>query len=96
MKNQIQAPDAGTLSTKSLITRVLRNAIGQPITLVLCAALIVGAGLYLNWPTIVALGLAPLVLMLAPCTLMCALGLCGKPRGKNKANGESPRQDDQP
>lgn len=96
MENQIKAADAGTLSTKSLITRVLRNAIGQPIILVLSAALIVGAGLYLNWPTIVGLGLAPLVLMLAPCTLMCALGLCGKPGGKNKVNGESPGQDDQP
>lgn len=94
MENQIKAADASTLSTKDLVTRVLRTAIGQPVILVVSAALIVGAGLYLNWPTIVGLGIAPLVLMLAPCTLMCALGLCGKSGGKNKTGGEPPPQDD--
>lgn len=96
MENQIKTAGAGTLSTKYLIIRVLWNATGQPIVLVALAALIVGAGLYMNWPTIVGLGIAPLVLMLAPCTLMCALGLCGKPGGKGKANRDSLGQDDQP
>lgn len=37
---------------------------------------LVGAGLALGWPWLVAFGLAPLVLSLLPCAAMCALGLC--------------------
>jgi|GEM_PF-5496600 len=91
-----QNADAGTLSTTNLVTRVLRIAFRQPIILIAAAALVIGAGLYLNWPAIVALGLAPVVLMLAPCTLMCAVGLCGKSFTKGKAGGEPPSQDGQP
>jgi hypothetical protein len=42
-------------------------------------ALAVGAaiaGVALNWSWLVALGMAPLLLALAPCAVMCALGLC--------------------
>lgn len=95
MENPIQNAGTGALSTKSLVTRVLASALRQPIILVASAALIIGAGIYLNWPTIVALGLAPVVLMLAPCTLMCAVGLCGKSSGKGKAGVEPPSQDGQ-
>jgi hypothetical protein len=38
--------------------------------------LAVGAGLVLNWGWLVAVGIAPLLLALAPCAVMCALGLC--------------------
>ncbi len=37
---------------------------------------LVGAGLALGWPWLVAFGLAPLLLSLLPCAAMCALGLC--------------------
>lgn len=37
---------------------------------------LVGAGLALGWPWLVAFGLAPLVLSLLPCAAMCALGFC--------------------
>ena len=39
---------------------------------------LVGAGLALGWPWLVAFGLAPLVLAVLPCAAMCALGLCMK------------------
>lgn len=32
--------------------------------------------LYLGWPWLVALGIAPLLLAFGPCAAMCALGLC--------------------
>ena len=32
--------------------------------------------LWLGWPWLVAAGLAPLLLAVAPCAVMCALGLC--------------------
>jgi len=33
-------------------------------------------GLTLSWSWVVALGVAPLILTLGPCLVMCALGLC--------------------
>ena len=35
-----------------------------------------GAGLALNWNWLTAVGAAPILLALAPCAAMCALGLC--------------------
>lgn len=53
-----------------------------------------GAGLAFNWSWLIAIGIAPLLLVVAPCLAMCALGLCmGKDGGKScapaKADGES-------
>ena len=39
-------------------------------------ALSVGAGL--NWSWLAAAGIAPIILTLAPCVVMCALHLCMK------------------
>lgn len=93
MKNQIESADARALSTKNLITRVLGASIRKPIILVLSATLIIGLGLYLKWPAVVTLGLAPLVLTFAPCALMCALGLCAMSSSKDKTDGKPPSQD---
>jgi hypothetical protein len=35
-----------------------------------------GAGLALNWNWLTAVGAAPILIGLAPCAAMCALGLC--------------------
>lgn len=48
----------------------------------IAAAVIVG-GAALNWGWLVAVGAAPLLLALAPCAAMCALGLCAMGKGKN-------------
>jgi hypothetical protein len=37
---------------------------------------VAAGGLWLGWPSLVAAGLAPLLLGLLPCVAMCALGLC--------------------
>jgi hypothetical protein len=34
------------------------------------------AGLWLGWPVLVVAGIAPLLLAVLPCAVMCALGLC--------------------
>ena len=48
------------------------------------AILVLGlVGLALNWSWLVAAGIAPLILGLAPCVAMCALGLC-MPRKKHR------------
>lgn len=44
--------------------------------LILGAMALIGAGLWLNWGWVAAIGAAPLILALAPCAIMCGLGLC--------------------
>lgn len=74
--------------------RVAITAIKRPLVMVVTVALIIGIGLYLNWPAIVALGFAPLILTLAPCALMCAFGLCGMAGSKNKNDSKPPSRED--
>lgn len=44
--------------------------------LILLSMAVIGAGLYLNWGWVTAIGAAPLILALAPCAVMCGLGYC--------------------
>ena len=44
--------------------------------LILAGLGIVAAGLALGWNWLSAIGVAPLILSLAPCAAMCALGVC--------------------
>lgn len=48
----------------------------------LLAAVPIGVGLGLNREWLTEIGLAPILLGLAPCAAMCALGLCMKGGGK--------------
>lgn len=40
------------------------------------AIAVAGAVLAVNWGWLVAAGIAPVLLAVAPCALMCGLGLC--------------------
>ncbi|MDD9727623.1 hypothetical protein PVV74_19400 [Roseovarius sp. SK2] len=42
------------------------------------AATVMGGGMALNWGWLTAIGLAPVLVSLAPCAAMCGLGLCMK------------------
>ena len=42
--------------------------------LLVLAAIVLVAGLALNWSWLVAAGIAPILLALAPCAVMCAAG----------------------
>ena len=55
---------------------LLAHYLGNRKALALLAIAMVGAGLALNWNWLVAAGFAPILLALAPCAAMCALGLC--------------------
>ncbi|MBI3055530.1 MAG: hypothetical protein HYY77_16055 [Betaproteobacteria bacterium] len=57
--------------------------------LILLTVAILGAGLVLNWSWLVAVGVAPLLLALAPCAAMCALGLCMNKMGKQSGPTQS-------
>jgi len=52
------------------------------IAVLIVSALVVGAAL--NWSWLVAAGIAPLLLTVLPCAVMCGLGLC-----MNKMSGSS-------
>jgi len=46
--------------------------------LLVVAATVMGGGMALNWGWLTAIGLAPVLISLAPCAVMCGLGLCMK------------------
>lgn len=58
--------------------------------MILAAMVLVGAGLAVNWGWLTALGAAPLILALAPCAVMCGLGLCMKGGSKSCASKSGP------
>ncbi|HEX9789687.1 MAG TPA: hypothetical protein VGA60_03405 [Kiloniellales bacterium] len=65
-----------------------RYYLGGRSGLILLAVAVLGVGAMLNWSWLVAIGVAPLLLVLAPCAAMCALGLCmNKAGGKSRASG---------
>ena len=51
-----------------------------PRGLIVIAVLAVVAGGIFNWSWLVAAGIAPIILAMAPCGIMCALGLCMMPK----------------
>ena len=52
------------------------NAYASRWILAALAVSLVGVGLAINWNWLVAAGIAPILLAVAPCLAMCALGLC--------------------
>ena len=44
--------------------------------LMMAGGAIVVGGLTLNWGWLTAIGVAPILLAMAPCGIMCALGVC--------------------
>ncbi len=45
-------------------------------TLLIMGIVVVGTGMALNWDWLTTMGAAPIILSLAPCALMCAVGIC--------------------
>jgi hypothetical protein len=57
--------------------------------LVILTVTALGIGLALNWSWLVAIGVAPLLVALAPCAAMCALGLCMSRMGGQSCSTQS-------
>lgn len=85
-----------TSLTKTVVDLV-RYYLGGRRGLMLLTVTALGAGLFLNWGWLVAAGIAPLLLALAPCAAMCALGLCMHKKGGKECStqpgpaGEEPK-----
>lgn len=71
------AVDSGMRSVWTLSRPYLSD---RKVLAVLAAAMI-GAGLWLSWGWLATAGIAPVLVALAPCAAMCALGLCMKGSG---------------
>jgi hypothetical protein len=54
----------------------VRARLGGRGTLILLGVAVAGGGIVFGWSWLTAIGLAPILLALAPCAAMCALGLC--------------------
>jgi hypothetical protein len=61
-----------------------KNYVGGRRGLILLSLAGAGGGMYLGWGWLAAAGIAPLLLALAPCAAMCALGMCMK-KGSGKS-----------
>jgi len=55
---------------------VVRYYLSNRWVLLAIGALVLSIGASLNWGWLVAAGIAPILIALAPCAIMCALGLC--------------------
>ena len=77
--------DLSRLSLAQTARALSAHYLGNRKVLALLAVAIVGTGLALNWSWLVAAGIAPILLALAPCAAMCALGLCMSKMGGGKS-----------
>jgi hypothetical protein len=67
-----------------------RYYLGNRWVLLALGGLVLIVGGALNWGWLVAAGIAPVLVAVAPCAIMCALGLCGmKMMGGSNAAQES-------
>lgn len=67
---------AAPLSLAQTARALLRHYLTTRKVLAVLAIAVIGGGLALNWSWLVAVGIAPILVALAPCAAMCALGLC--------------------
>jgi len=58
--------------------------LSKPRVWAIAGTTVVGGGAWLGWDWLVAAGAAPIMVSVAPCVAMCALGLC-----MNKVLGRS-------
>ena len=78
---------AAQLSLAQSARALLRHYLTNRKVLAVLAVVVVGAGLALNWGWLVAAGIATILIALAPCAAMCALGLCMKGMGGKSCSG---------
>ena len=61
---------------KQMVLSRVRSWVVTPRGLAVAGVGAVVIGLAINWNWLVVVGAAPIILSLAPCAAMCALGLC--------------------
>jgi hypothetical protein len=76
--------EANTTPAQECCTPAARRGWRNPRNLLIGAAVVGGAGaLVFGWDWLVAAGVASIIIAMAPCLVMCALGLCMNRMGKS-------------
>lgn len=70
------APRATVAKTASACCQQGTQRSFRTLLVIAAATAAMGAGMALNWGWLVAAGIAPLILSVLPCLVMCALGVC--------------------
>lgn len=90
MNASTEVEKAQALTLTQTVLGLLRHYLGGRRGLIALAVAAGGTGLYLAWGWLTAIGIAPVLIALAPCAAMCALGLCMKGGGKSCSPGSQP------
>jgi hypothetical protein len=64
----------------------------SPRALIITGIVVVAAGMALGWRWLSAVGIAPVILSLAPCAAMCALGACAMMKGAASCASPNPNK----
>jgi len=88
------SPDLGALLRYGL--SAVRARLGSRRALIVLGTVAAGSGIVFGWSWLVTIGVAPILLALAPCAAMCALGVCmsrmgGKSCSSQGAESPDPR-----
>ena len=70
-----------------------RNYFGKGRMLLIIALVALIGGVALNWSWLVAAGIAPVLLAVLPCLVMCGLGLCMHKMGSSTLASQPSHQD---
>lgn len=57
--------------------------------MIAAAVVLAAPALWFGWPWLVAAGLAPLLIAMAPCAVMCAVGACSMGKSCRKSETDS-------
>lgn len=95
MNVSTQETKTGQLSSATAIAARARHYLGGRCGLIVLAVIVIAAGLFLSWGWLAAAGIAPILLALAPCAAMCALGVCMNKMGNKSCSSESTSADKQ-
>jgi hypothetical protein len=88
-----KSPQASETSFTHDLLYALRYYLGSRRGMIALGLVTVAAGAAFNWDWLVAIGAAPVILALAPCAAMCALGLCMyKMMGRSCATDTTPQK----
>lgn len=94
MSGMTEVTNAGGQSLAKIVLGLSRYYLSGRRGLIVLTVAALGAGAFFNWGWLVAAGIAPLLLALAPCAAMCALGLCMNKAG-SKSCSDEPKSGDQ-
>lgn len=87
----VRSTEANTASAQSCCAPAAKSGWLNSRNLLIGVAVAGGAAaMFLGWDWLVAAGVATFIVALAPCAVMCALGLCASRMGKKEAAPAAP------